>query len=553
MTFFKNKIVRSIVLIIAVTSISVSTTSFVSSDFQISKHMEIFAKTIKKLHKNYVDEIKVGELVKTGIDAMLEELDPYTVYIPESKIEDVQLMTTGEYGGIGSTIQKRDEYVQVAKIYKGFPADKNDLKPGDKILKVEDKNVKGKSTEEISDLLKGQSGSKIDITILRPNNGETREITLKREKVKLDNIPHAGIVGDSTGYIKLSRFTRDAGNEVKKELKKIKKEQELNGVIIDLRNNSGGLLAEAVNIVNLFVPKGTAVVETKGKLESKNNTYRTRKEPVDTTIPVAILVNDNSASASEIVAGSMQDLDRGIVIGDTTYGKGLVQNIVSLSYNTRMKVTVAEYYIPSGRCIQSVDYSNNKQSKTTPDSLKPKFKTQNGRIVYDAEGIIPDKIVTSNEYNQISKKLISEHLVFDFATDFYYQKDSIPAPSHFAVTDRIYQNFAEFLDKKNFSYQTKTEKKLEALKETAEKEMYLESIEKELKSLKNKLHHDKEKDLKKFRPQIEKLLKTEIVGRYYYQEGEIISGLKDDKQKKKAISLLQNTDKYNKILTPPDN
>ena len=340
---------------------------------------------------------------------------------------------------------------------------------------------------------------------------------------------------------------------MKEELLKLKEKQELNGVIIDLRNNGGGLLNEAVEIVNLFVPKGNVVVKTKGKLESKNNTYRTTREPVDTTIPLAILVNGNSASASEIVSGAIQDLDRGVIIGETTYGKGLVQNIVPLSYNTQMKVTVAKYYIPSGRCIQSVDYSNGKQSQSTPDSLRRKFKTQNGRIVYDAKGIKPDVVVKSEDLKQISRKLITDHLVFDFATQFYYQKDSIPSPKQFAINSKIYQDFSEYLNKKDFSYKTKTEQKLDALKETAEDEMYLESIEEELNNLKKELHHDKDKDLKKFRSQIEKLLRTEIIGRYYYQKGEIISGLSKDKQTDKAISLLKDNAAYLKILRPPKN
>ena len=548
---FKNKITRSLLLVFVISTISVSTTSFVSNDFQISKHMEIFANMVKKLHVNYVDEVKIGELVQTGIDAMLEKLDPYTVYIPESEIEDVQMMTTGEYGGIGSTIQKREDYVQIAKIYEGFPADKGNLKPGDKIIKVEDKDVKGKSTEEVSNLLKGQSGSEINVTIQRPFEDKPQTITLKREKIKLDNIPYSGLLDNSTGYIKLSRFTRNAGDEVKEELEKLKENNDLNGIILDLRNNGGGLLNEAVEIVNLFIPKGQVVVKTKGKLESKNNTYRTTREPVDTTIPLAILVNENSASASEIVAGAIQDLDRGVVIGETTFGKGLVQNIVPLSYNTRMKVTVAKYYIPSGRCIQSIDYSDdNNQQESIPDSLRPKFKTQNGRIVYDAKGIKPDAVVKSKEYKQISRKLISGHFIFDFATDFYYKKDSIAGPQKFAITDKIYQDFSDFLDKKDFSYKTKTEQKLEDLKETAENEMYLESIEKELKSLEKELHHDKDKDLKKFRSQIESLLKNEIIGRYYYQKGEIIAGLNDEKQTDKAVSLLKDKEAYNKILTP---
>ncbi|MFW6019253.1 MAG: S41 family peptidase [Bacteroidales bacterium] len=547
---FKNKIIRSLIFVFIISTLSVSTTSFASGDFQISKHLEIFANMIKKLNENYVDEIKVGDLVKTGMDAILEELDPYTTYIPESEIEDVQMMTKGEYGGIGSTIQKRGDYVQIAKIYKGFPADKGNLKPGDKILKVEDKDVKGKNTEEVSNLLKGQSGSEINLTVQKPFKDNPETITLKREKIKLDNIPYSGILEDSTGYIKLSQFTRNAGDEVKEELVSLKEQQDLNGIIIDLRNNGGGLLNEAVEIVNLFIPKGKVVVKTKGKLESKNNTYRTTSEPVDTTIPLTILVNENSASASEIVSGAIQDLDRGVIIGETTFGKGLVQNIVPLSYNTRMKVTVAKYYIPSGRCIQSVDYSNNRQPNPISDSLMPEFKTQNGRIVYDAKGIIPDITVKAENHTQMTKKLITDHLIFDFVTEFYYQTDSIPAPGQFEITENIYQDFSDFLDEKDFTYKTKSEQKLEDLKETAEDEMYLESIEEELKSLKNELHHDKNNDLKKFRPLIEKLLKTEITGRYYYQKGEIISGLNKDNQIGKAISMLKDDTAYHNMLRP---
>lgn len=540
---------RSVLLLLLITTVTVGTTSFVSNDFQISKNLEIFANLLKKLHTNYVDDIKTGELVKTGIDAMLDELDPYTVFIPESKVEDYQLMTTGEYGGIGSTIQQRGEYVQIARIYEGFAADKAGLKPGDKILMVDDKDVKGKNTEEVSNLLKGQAGSEISVTIKRHGKQQEMQVSLTREKIKVDHIPYAGMLDQDIAYIKLTSFTRNVGDDIRSELVKMKEEHQVKGVILDLRNNGGGLLSEAVKIVNIFVPKGELVVETRGKLESKNNSYRTTREPVDTEIPLTVLVNGNSASASEIVAGAIQDLDRGVVLGETTFGKGLVQNILPLSYNTRMKVTVAKYYIPSGRCIQSVDYSRRK-ARQIPDSLKHEFKTKAGRTVLDGDGIYPDKDVKPLQYSQISRALLSNNLIFDFVTQFYYQNDSIQKPEEFEVTDDIYAAFSAFLDERDFSYQTNTEKRLDQLRETAEEEEYLYAIEAELDQLKKELHHDKSRDLQDFRPEIERLLRTEIVGRYYYQTGEVITSLRDDKQTLEAISLLKNAEAYQQILQP---
>lgn len=550
MNMIQNRILKILGMVVLTITVSLGTMSFSNSDFQISKHMEIFANMLKKLHTNYVDEIKTGELIKTGIDAMLDELDPYTVYIPESKVEDYKLMTTGSYGGIGSTIQQRGDYVQIAKIYKGFAAYKAGLKPGDRILKVGDKDVKGKTTEEVSSLLKGQAGSDVEITIERYKQETPMTIKLTREKIQLDNIPYFGVLSDKTGYIKLSGFTPDASEEVKSALMDMRSNNELNGLILDLRNNGGGLLSEAVKIVGLFVPKGQVVVETRGKLTAKNKIYRTSSEPVDTTLPLAVLVNGNSASASEIVSGAIQDLDRGIIVGENTFGKGLVQNILPLSYNTRMKVTVAKYYIPSGRCIQAVDYSGNNDNQSKQDSLKKVFKTKAGRKVFDGDGIYPDIKIKPYSYNTISKSLISKKLIFDYVTKFYYNHDSITPPGKFEISDKTYKEFSEYLDMKGFKYQTKTEKQLKQLKETAKEEQYLSTIEEQIAVLKEKLHHDKSQDLIDFRDEIEKLLKMEITGRYYYRKGEVIAGLEDDKQTLKTIELLNNSKEYNKYLKP---
>ncbi|MFO8086445.1 MAG: S41 family peptidase [Bacteroidales bacterium] len=548
--FFKNRFVRTILLVVLITSVAAGTTATRNSDFEIAKNLEIFANLLKKLHTNYVDDIKVGALMETGIKAVLEELDPYTVYVPESKIEDYKLMTTGAYGGIGSTIQQRDDYVVVAQVYQGFAADKAGLKPGDKIIQVDGDDARGKTTDEVSSMLKGQAGSSISITVQRMPEKDPIQLTLTREKIEVPNIPYSGIVDQNIGYIKLSSFTPGAAQEVKEAYVKLKEQHQLDAVVLDLRNNGGGLLGEAVKIVNLFVPKGEMVVETRGKLPSKNKTYRTQTEPLDTIIPLAVMVNGNSASASEIVAGAIQDLDRGIIVGENTFGKGLVQNILPLSYNSRMKVTVARYFIPSGRCVQAIDYANRNKRISQADSLRKIFKTRNGRDVYDGDGIYPDVQVSPDEYNTVSRELLAQNMIFDFATVYYYQHDSINAPEVFDLSDESYQAFSSFLDKKEFNYQTKTEKQLQKLKETAKDEQYLASINSNLTDLKGLLKHNKNQDLTEFRDEIQHLLELEIVGRYFYRRGKAIYGLKDDKQMDQVLSLLTNRSKYREILKP---
>lgn len=547
---FKNRLARTILLVVLITSVAAGTTASRSSDFEIAKNLEIFANLLKKLHKNYVDDIKVGALMETGIKAILEELDPYTVYVPESKIEDYKLMTTGAYGGIGSTIQQRDDYVVVAQVYQGFAADKAGINPGDKIIMVDGDSAKGKTTAEVSSILKGQAGSEINITILRPSQNDTIQVSLTREKIEVPNIPYAGLADRNVGYVKLSSFTPGAAQEVKEAVVKLKENHQLDAVILDLRNNGGGLLGEAVKIVNLFVPKGEMVVETRGKLPSKNKTYITQAEPLDTILPLAIMVNGNSASASEIVAGAIQDLDRGIIVGENTFGKGLVQNILPLSYNTRMKVTVARYYIPSGRCVQAIDYSNKNELSREADSIRKIFQTRNGRDVYDGDGIYPDIHVKSNEYNTVSRELLSQNMIFDFATVYYYQNDSVDSPEAFALSEKAYQEFSSFLDSKGFSYQTKTEKQLEKLKETAQDEHYLASINSNLTDLKGLLKHNKNQDLTEFRNEIQHLLELEISGRYFYRKGKVIVRLKNDKQMDKTLSLLTDLAKYRAVLNP---
>ena len=522
-----------------------------SKEFEISKNVDIYSTLFKKLSLNYVDELKPGELNKTAIDAMLESLDPYTVFISESEIEDYKFMTTGQYGGIGALIQKKGEYVVISEPYKGFPADKAGIIAGDKILKIDGQSMKGKQADQVSELMKGQPGTEFDLTIKRPGLEEPLTKTITREKIKIDDIPYYGIVNDDIGYIKLRSFTKHSGRNVRKAFKELKNQNDLQGIILDLRNNGGGLLSEAVNITNLFVDKGETIVETKGKLPDKNKTYKTSKKPVDTDIPVAVLVNGRSASASEIVSGSLQDLDRGVLIGRRTFGKGLVQNIIPLSYNTKAKITVAKYYIPSGRCIQEIDYSNdngNGNGEQIPDSLIKSYKTKNGRTVYDRKGIDPDIHIEKDKPSRITLTLLSKNYIFNFASRFYQNHDTIDPPREFEITPEIYTDFVNFLDNKDFEYTTKTEESLKKLKKTANEEEYSKFIEEEYQELEEKLLEHKKNDLQTFKDEIKEALLDEIITRYYYQQGAVESSLNNDRFVQKAIKIIDDTARYNEIF-----
>ncbi|MCF8307624.1 MAG: S41 family peptidase [Bacteroidales bacterium] len=522
-----------------------------SKEFEISKNVDIYSTLFKKLSLNYVDELKPGELNKTAIDAMLESLDPYTVYISESEIEDYKFMTTGQYGGIGALIQKKGDYIVISEPYKGFPADKAGIIAGDKILEIDGQSMKGKQADQVSELMKGQPGTEFDLTIKRPGLEEPLTKTITREKIKIDDIPYYGIVQEDIGYIKLRSFTKHSGRNVRKAFQDLKNKNDLQGIILDLRNNGGGLLSEAVNITNLFVDKGQTIVKTKGKLPDKNKTYKTTQEPVDTDIPVTVLINGRSASASEIVSGSLQDLDRGVLIGRRTFGKGLVQNIIPLSYNTKAKITVAKYHIPSGRCIQEIDYSDNDgngNGEQTPDSLIKSYKTKNGRTVYDRKGIDPDVHIEKEEPSRITLTLLSKNYIFNFVNRFYQNHDSIAPPREFEITPGIYKDFVNFLDNKDFEYTTKTEESLKKLKKTANEEKYSEFIEEEYKKLKEKLLEHKKNDLQTFKDEIKEALLDEIVTRYYYQQGAVESSLNNDRFVRKAIKFIDDTDRYQEVF-----
>jgi carboxyl-terminal processing protease len=512
--------------------------------------MDIYLSLFRELNLNYVDEIQPAQLNETAIKAMLEELDPYTVFIPESEIEDYKLMTTGEYGGIGSLIQQIGEFVYVSEPYEGFPAQKAGLIPGDCILEVNGVNAQGKTTAQISDLLKGQPGSTIDVKIKRDGVDEPLLKTLTREKIKIDNIPYQTVFENGIGYVRLTGFTQKAAAELKEVLLKMKEQNELKGFIIDLRSNGGGLLNEAVDITSLFVEKGELIVSTRGKTEDRTSIHRTRQAPVDMNIPLIVMVNEGSASASEIVAGALQDLDRAVIIGQRTFGKGLVQNVVPLSYNTQMKVTVAKYYIPSGRCIQEIDYSSKAENGgKIADSLISAFKTRGGRLVYDGGGIQPDVKLEPLQFSTVSSNLYGGNYIFRFANQFARKHTQIDSPDKFMIDDSTYQQFIDFVKNEKFTYTTESERIIQKLKEIAESESYLDAVKSQLIELETELVENKQNDILKHRNEIEELLKIEIVTRYYYQKGKIISALQNDPELKKAFEILLDQKQYKNLLS----
>lgn len=521
------------------------------NNFEISKSIDIYNNVLKFLNMNYVDEINPAELNETAIHAMLRELDPYTVFIPESEIEDVRLLTMGEYGGIGSIIQYYDDNVHISEPYENFPAHKAGLLPGDAIMEINGVNTEKKSVSEVSELLKGQPGSELTLKIKREGEKNIITKTLTREKIKIDNIPYYTVLDGGIAYIILNQFTKDAAKELKDAFLTMRSENDLKGLIIDLRGNGGGLLNEAVDIVNIFVPKNKLVVYTQGKTPDQNRNYYTKHEADDIDIPLAILVNESSASASEIVSGAIQDFDRGVIIGQRTFGKGLVQNILPMAYNTQMKVTIAKYYIPSKRCIQEIDYSKKAKNDTLTknDTLGPEFRTANGRIVYEGHGIQPDVKIEPEMLSTITAHLYAQNMIFKYANKFYREHKTIASPDKFEITDEIYNDFVKFVESQDFKYTSESEKDFEELVKTAKTEGYYDNIKEQLDLLDEELKSHKDNDLVNNKKEISDILKMEIVSRYYFQKGRIISALNDDPELKRAVEILLNSNGKNEYET----
>lgn len=525
-------------------------TSATFNYFEINKQLDIFAHVFREVNVSYVEDTEPGDLMRDAVDNMLRKLDPYTVYIPESDIENYRMMQTGQYGGVGASIIDRGDYVVVTTIREGFPAQQSGMQVGDEIISVEGKSMKGKSTEDVSGILKGSPGTEVEVEIRRDNKMIT--LRLKREEIQLKSVPYYGMVSENTGYIVLTSFTDKASKEVGEALKDLKNNNNLESLILDLRGNPGGLLSEAVNVTNIFIDKGELVVETKSRLASENKVYKTLRKPIDLAIPVVVLINGSSASASEIVSGTIQDLDRGVVLGQQSFGKGLVQQTKPLSYGSQLKITIAKYYTPSGRCIQAINYADRKKNgsvKRMPDSLRTAYSTRNGRKVLDGAGVDPDILIEKENIPPILASLIANHLVFDYATEYVRKHSTIPQPSEFMIGDSDYNDFIAFLNGKEYDYFTETEKKFNALKEVAAKESY-DEISEEIKVLSQKFHSHKNEDLRRFKPQIVKYLEHEIVQRYYYEKGRIIKQLQADTEVVAAIKLLNNNSKYQELLQP---
>ena len=524
--------------------------SFVDEYFEVSKNLDIFSTLFRDVNVYYVDPVDPGKLMKKGIDQMLNDLDPYTNFIPESDIEDYRFMTTGQYGGIGAVIRQKGENVVVSDPYEGYPAQKSGLLAGDIILEIDGKSTKGKKTDEISHALKGAPKTQVKLLVKRDGIDAPFEKVLTREEVKVKSVPYSGMVSNSVGYIRLNSFTENSGRDVSDALKNLQDKNNLKGLIFDLRGNPGGLLNEAVNISNIFVDRGQEIVSTKGKIKESDRSYKAINEAVDLKIPVVVLVNSGSASASEIVSGSLQDLDRAIILGQRTYGKGLVQTTRPLSYNAQLKITTAKYYIPSGRCIQALDYTHRNDDGSVgkvPDSLMSPFKTHAGRTVYDGGGILPDVLTDVRKLSTISVSLLNKSLIFDYAT--VYRRTHPDVQGEFVrLTDNDFEDFTKYIADKDYDYVTKTEKSLDDLKKNSEDEKYYADISKEFDALKAKLNHNKSDDVQKNKGEIISLLEEEIAGRYFYQSGRIRQSLSTDKEIKRALDVFADASYYTGIL-----
>ena len=519
-----------------------------SEAFEELKSLEILDQIYENLDLYFVDEIQHGKLSKIAIDAMLNELDPYTVYYHEANIEDYKLMTTGQYGGVGALIGTINGFAYITDPYEGNPAQKAGLKAGDKILTIDKRDMQGKSMEAVSDAMKGPKGTAVNIEIER--QGTRLSFNVTRDEIKIPDVPYAGMLKDKIGYIALSSFTQTASEEIKKNLLELQGKG-MEGLILDLRGNGGGLLIEAVKIVNFFVPKGQVVVSTKGRAKQENMVYTTLSDPLAEKLPLVVLVDEGSASASEIVAGSLQDLDRAVVIGATSYGKGLVQRTFDLKYGSKIKLTIAKYYTPSGRCVQRLEYYDNvkeNHSKEIPDSLLQKFKTKNGREVIDGRGIEPDVKIEDSLFSDITRALLTQNKIFLYANDYAAKNETLSSPESYVFTEKDMKDFIGFLEKSNFMYESTSEKYLSKLKAELEQKNQFANVEPAFLELQKKLKIPFQDFILAHTEEIGNLMENEIIGRYYYQKGKNIHAFRKDPVTKSAIDLLQNLEQYKKTL-----
>ena len=519
--------------------------------FQIAKNLDVFASVYKEVNINYVDDINSSKMIKTGVDAMLDGLDPYTEFVPESEIEDYKLhYVSTQYGGIGASIFVRNGKIYFSDVFEGFPAQKADIRPGDELMKINNIDLQGKNNDQVGQLLKGSKGASITLLVKRESSGQPVAKVLVRDEIRQPNVSYYGMVDGNMGYIKLDKFLENSSEEVTNALVSIQKNNP-NGVILDLRSNGGGILQEAVKIVNLFVPKDVLVVSQKGKIKEKNFTYSTMSAPLAPNLPLVVLVNSHSASASEIVAGSLQDLDRAIIIGQRSYGKGLVQQTFNLPYNSLVKITIAKYYVPSGRCIQALDYTHRKDDGSVvkvADSLIHEFKTRDGRSVYDGSGIYPDVYVKQEHFANITQALVGKLLIFDYATLYRSTHPTLNNVRGFSLSDADYADFVKYLSDKNYSYSSPSEKLLANLKTEASKEKQFGEIENEYNALKNKMAISKKNDLQLHKDEIKQVLENEIASRYYYEKGRFEANFKYDKELAEAVKVMQDKEQMASIL-----
>lgn len=519
-------------------------------NFLISKNFDIFHSLFRELNLFYVDSTDVDQVFSNAIDGLLSSYDPYTTYIPESQMSELKYITTGEYGGIGAIISKRGEAIIIAEPYENMPAQEAGLLFGDELVEIDGISMAGKSVSFASDCLKGQPNTTLELLIRREGEKKLIKKSLQRKLIQMNPVEYAGLLKPGVGYVYLSSFTDKSYQELKQTLINLNK-QGAHSLILDLRDNGGGLLSEAVSICNLFVDKGEIIVTTKGKVPQWDKTYKTLTEPLFKDMPVVVLTNKLSASSSEIVAGALQDLDRAVILGSRTFGKGLVQTTRELAYNGVLKVTTAKYYIPSGRCIQAVNYSNGRSGRL-PDSLTTRFSTRNGRPVRDGGGISPDVSCVEKEYSNFCWQLVNNLHCFDFANDYYRKHAKISTVENFKLSEQDFKDFGDYVRNSNFTYELYSKNKLNELRKLLESEGYWEEVSDDFKSLESKLVHDLDKDLETFRTDIERILSLEIIRRYYYQKGEIQESLKTDECVSKALDLLMDRENYEAILKPSE-